>query len=93
MKRTKLTPSQLDALMPAGTEVHTFRNPGPNLLLGADWSRTEILAAAAKHGAELSGETATAAEHGAVLRDDLGLLFIATDPAKLAAFTAAAAPL
>lgn len=79
-ERVQLTPEQLDAMMPEGEYVHTFVQAG-QMLLGADWKRAEILAAAREHGAELSGEQATAMKHGAViLEPKRGAVFIATNP-------------
>lgn len=49
------------------------------MLLGADWKRTEILKAAKERGAELSGEQATKAKHGAVVwNEDNTPVFIET---------------
>lgn len=65
-ERKKLTPQELDAMMPAGEYVHTFMQGGNNLLIGCDMKRSEILSQAIE-GVELSGETATAMKHGTVL--------------------------
>lgn len=67
------------AMLPEGEQIHTFRGSGA-MILGCDWDRLDIIAAIEKHGAELSGKTATAMNHGIVLKDDHGYLFIETKP-------------
>lgn len=62
----KLTPEELDAMMPPGENVHTFLQAGP-ILLGADWARGEILQCARRRPAELAGKEATGMKHGAVV--------------------------
>ncbi len=75
----RLSPQELDALMPSGEYVHTFIQSGP-ILLGADWNRAEILKAA-ERGAELSGDQATAMKHGAVVwNENKEPVFIETVP-------------
>lgn len=61
-----------------GELIHTIRNSAAGLLLGADWDRADLLKAIAKHGAELSGPSASAMNHGLLLIDDHGPLFIET---------------
>ena len=79
--RVTLTPDEVDALMPPGDDVHTLIQAG-SALIGADWSRSQILAAAASGGAELAGESATAMNHGIVIwqgdGDDMTPVFVAT---------------
>jgi len=70
LERVKLSPEELDAMMPPGEYVHTIMQGGP-VLIGADWKRSEIIEAA-RRGAELSGEAATAMKHGAVVWDNDG---------------------
>ena len=62
-----------------GDDVHTFRQGSIGMLLGADWSRNEILAAM-KAAPEIleAGEIATNIGHGIAIKDDGGWLFIAT---------------
>ena len=82
-ERVKLTPEELDALMPEGEFVHTFIQPNNSpVLLGADWSRKQIIEAARKDGAELSGEQATAMLHGALVWDGKTPVFVATKPKR-----------
>lgn len=80
-ERVKLTPGELDAMMPPGEYVHTFMQSGSAILIGCDWKRADILKAAADGVAELSGEQATAMKHGAVVWDkDKQPVFVATIP-------------
>ena len=65
-------------MLPDGEYIHTFRNPGAGLMVGADHDRTELLEKMKESDLELSGEAATAMKHGLVLFDDNGPLFIAT---------------
>ncbi len=80
VERVKLSPEELDAMMPEGEQVHTFMQGGFTLI-GADWDRASILKAAKENGAELSGEQATAMKHGAVTwKEDGSPVFIETLP-------------
>lgn len=82
-ERRKISVDEFKSLLDVkGGRVHTFRNPGANLLLGADWDLEDAIAAAEKHGAELAGEGATAMRHGAVVIDDRGPVFFATKEAE-----------
>lgn len=65
-------------MLPDGEYVHTFRNPGPSMMVGADHRRSELLDKMKRSDLELSGEFATAMKHGLVLFDETGPLFIAT---------------
>ena len=64
-------------MLPEGDAIHTFRQTAL-CLVGADWTRQQVLDAIARFGAERSGPAATAAKHGMVLKDELGHVFIAT---------------
>ena len=57
--------------------VHTMRTVGP-VMLGAHWQLTEVEAAIDKYGIEETGEQAKAINHGLVIIDDNGPLFLAT---------------
>lgn len=79
------------SLLPYEDEIHTFINNG--ILIGANWSREDILDKLRKSTIELSGPTATAMGHGiAAYSVDEGkykeLLFIETNAEKLAEFEA-----
>jgi hypothetical protein len=76
-ERVKLTAEQAIAMLPDGEQIHTFRNPAPSLMIGADWDRADVVKAIRKHGVELSGEAATAAGYGLALFDG-SWLFIKT---------------
>lgn len=65
-------------MLPDGDYVHTFRSSAPGIVIGADWSREDLLEKMKKAGLELSGAAATAMKHGIALIDDQGPLFIAT---------------
>ena len=72
-----LTFKEAKAMLPKGSYIHTFRNPG-GMLVGADWKRSEILEALEKYKPQLSGEMATRMKHGIVFEDDSGYVFVAT---------------
>jgi hypothetical protein len=65
-------------LLPEGDHIHTFRSNIPGVLVGADWPRDELLEAMKNHRIELSGEMATGMQHGIVIIDKQGPLFIET---------------
>jgi hypothetical protein len=61
--RKPLSREEAIALLPDGDDIHTFMAAG-FALIGADWSREEVIEAIDKHGAELSGPVATGMNHG-----------------------------
>lgn len=65
------------AMLPEGDSVHTFRDSG-RALIGADWSRQEIIDWLLTHQVELSGEQAVGMNHGLAGHDKYGWLFIET---------------
>lgn len=75
--RRVLTKEEAIAMLPDGDTIHTFRNPA-GMLLGADWSRADVIKAIEQHEVELAGDTATQMKHGMVLHDGRGYLFIQT---------------
>lgn len=78
----KITPEELDALMPEGDQVHTYIQAGFTLI-GGDWERASILKKAKEYGAELAGEHAAAMGHGAAFyRKDGSPVFVATKPTE-----------
>ena len=80
-ERTPLTFEQAVEMLPDAAYIHTFRS-NPMALIGCDWSLEEILKALKTGKPELAGEQATAMNHGLVIHDSYGPLFIATkDPA------------
>ena len=80
------------SLLPNSEDIHTFKN-APFGLIGADWSRGDILAELKKPDMviELTGEQAKAMKHGMCAHNKNAkyqseLLFIETDEEKLSAF-------
>jgi len=63
--------------LPEGDKVHTFRQSGP-MLIGADWSKKDILEVMEKHEILETGPRAQGMNHGLALIDKSGHLFIAT---------------
>ena len=75
----ELTADEAIAMLPEGNTIHTFRNPALDVLIGADWSRNEIIDYIKNHPMQLSGETATSMNHGIVAGNGRGeYLFIET---------------
>lgn len=79
------------SLLPDGEYIHTFTNPAMDLMVGADWSREEILDKLRRSTIERTGPGARSLGHGiAAYTVDggkiKGLLFIETDAEKLAKF-------
>jgi hypothetical protein len=78
--RTMLTFDEAVALLPDGDQIHTFLD-SPVALIGADWTRDQILDLLRSGEPELSGRRATDAGHGLAVRRDIdegGPVFIAT---------------
>ena len=69
------------AMLPDGDKIHTFRNPGIGMLIGADHARTGLLdrlrAASVIHR---TGGVAASMHHGLAIEDGHGFLFIETRP-------------
>ena len=76
-ERVKLTREEVMSKLPFGDDIHTFRQAGRSLV-GADWTRNQILIAERKYGFELSGETAASMGHGMVFLDETGHVFVAS---------------
>ena len=68
------------AMLPDGEEIHTFSNPVPAIMLGADWSRGDVIEFLSKHAdkIELTGPMATGMGHGLAVLDGERRLFFAT---------------
>ena len=80
------------SLLPDNEDIHTFKN-APFGLIGADWSRDDILAKLKEPDIviELTGEQAKAMKHGMCAysknaKYQSEILFIETDEDKLSAF-------
>lgn len=92
MEKVYLTYDEAVSLLPDGEDIHTFKNASFGLI-GADWSREEILNKLRETDIviELTGEQAKAMKHGmcAYSKDTKyhdEVLFIETDEEKLSAF-------
>lgn len=83
-----ITPAEAISLLTDGDDIHTFRNPGPSALIGADIRRERIIEVinANPDTLQIGGETSRNMKHALVLEDEIGLLFIATDEEKLNIF-------
>lgn len=65
MSRLMIPLEEAVKLLPDGNSIHTFRNPGPAILVGADWSRAEILKALQRADEiHVTGEGAQGMGHG-----------------------------
>lgn len=73
-----LTKEEAIAMLPERESVHTFRNPAPSVLVGADWGREEIIKAINKYDVELTGKEASAMGHGMAFQDEYGWVFVET---------------
>ena len=62
-----------------GDDIHTFRDGNGLALIGADWSRDELLAAMREApDIRITGPMAQAMKHGLFIVDSRGRLFIET---------------
>jgi hypothetical protein len=77
-----LTFDEALALIADGDEVHVILNPAPNMLVGADWGRKDLVDALreSKH-IELAGPEATRMNHGVAFVHRGDLWFAATKDA------------
>ena len=67
------------ALLKRGRRIHTFRQGGP-MLIGADWTRGQILKALKKaKEIHVTGPAAQGMGHGLAIFDEGGPLFIETE--------------
>ncbi len=64
-------------MLPDDAEIHTFVNPN-GFLIGADWSREEILGLLRTGSVQLSGPMATRMNYGLVVFDGRKIVFIST---------------
>ncbi len=74
---------QAQAMLPPGDFIHTFVSPTGGLLVGADWSREDVLEAMKEFGVMKSGEGAESMNHGLVFFDGERNVFIETVKEKL----------
>lgn len=84
-KKINLTLEEAEnVLIVHDSTVHTFRNPG-GILLGADHNHKNLLKKMMefKDTLQIGGEACKNMNHGLVLFDDIGALFIESDNKKL----------
>ena len=90
MDKRYISYKQAIHLLPDSETIHTFLNPNGGLLVGADWSREEILDKLQNSDViEIAGERSKAMGHGMAAYDHESrgyVLFIETDAERLAAF-------
>jgi len=77
--RVFLTFEQAIEMLPEGDNIHTFRSSIPGIIIGADISRKCLYEKMKAYQIELSGSQATRMNHGIVLTDKTGPLFIETN--------------
>ena len=80
-EKCELTEEKAISMITENELVHTFRGSGP-AIVGCSHERDLIIELIKKHGAELSGPMASAMNHGIVLKDEHGWLFIETNSFK-----------
>lgn len=85
MEKRKLTPTESISVLSDGDYIHTFRNPGPGVMIGADIKRERIIDLIHEHSdtLQVGGDMCRKLKHGLVLFDSSGPLFIASDEARL----------
>jgi hypothetical protein len=79
-EREPLTFEQAEAMLPDGDTIHTYTNPAPFVLVGADWARAQVLAAIRKYGAQKAGPVASASGHALCIDRTGGWVFVETRP-------------
>lgn len=81
-ERVFLSLEDATKLLADSERIHTFRQGGAGILIGADWDREDIIERIKKHGVELSGAQATNMGHGLVSvnqKNPRDTLFIETE--------------
>lgn len=76
-KRYILTQEEVLKMLPDKDYIHTFRE-GSISLIGAYWSKKEILKAMENRKFELTGKQATSMGHGIAFQDKHGWVFVET---------------
>jgi hypothetical protein len=64
--------NQAVGMLPEGDQQHTFVNPAPGMLIGADTNRAHVLALLQTRETCLSGPIMTGMRHGLCVLDDKG---------------------
>jgi hypothetical protein len=77
----QLTYEQALTHLADGEIIHAFMSPAPNVLIGADWERDQVLAQL-QTSAELAGEQALNMNHGIASLDPItkDYIFFASKP-------------
>ncbi|APH21419.1 hypothetical protein CF088_20420 [Clostridium botulinum] len=76
-KRCVLTKEEVLKMLPNKDYIHTFRDSAISLI-GADWSKKEILKTIENYEFELTGQQATSMGHGIAFQDNNGWVFVET---------------
>lgn len=64
-ERVPLTAEQAIESLPDGDDIHTFLNPAPSVIIGADWQRDSVLRAIREAATvEIAGPGARGMGHG-----------------------------
>lgn len=74
-----LTYDQAVSVLPDGDMIHTYYSV-PNTLLGADWSRNDVLDVIRKGNPQIGGKMCRDSGHGLVVFTGTGPLFIKAMP-------------
>lgn len=84
-EKTVLTKQEAIEMLPEGEKIHVFMNPN-GMLLGADWTRQQVLelinGVKKENYISLAGEQATRMKHGLVVWDGNRYCFIQTKDEK-----------
>lgn len=76
--RFKVPYDQAVSMLKDDAMIHTFVNPAPDILIGADWERASVLKKFKESPPELSGPSATKSGHGLCVWDKDHWVFIET---------------
>lgn len=80
-ERFFITYDEAVAMLPAGDRIHTFRPGGTFAIIGCAYDRADVLYILRRGKPEIGGKMCTQMNHGLVVGDDLGPLFIETKEA------------
>jgi hypothetical protein len=81
-ERKRLTPEQAIECLVGNELIHTLRNT-ENIVMACDIDRKTIIEKINKHTPEIGGELSRKMDHGLVLKDEHGFLWIEADNKKL----------
>jgi predicted RNase H-like HicB family nuclease len=77
-ERVYLNTDEAIRMLPDGDMIHTYRQGGGLVLIGADLERERLVEKIKSGKPELAGENATRSGHGLAIVDEYGLLYIET---------------